>query len=170
MTLRRTIHGIAVAFGLAVAVPLAGCAGFAPLYGDSATVSGLSTIDVVAPQGRTGYLLREALDDALGHDPKASNVYRLTYTLEELRNPRGLGADNAASRYELSLKVTWRLTEIASAKTLKDGETEVIITYGAIDAPYAGIAAQNAGQERAANEAAQRIRLDLAEYFATRGK
>jgi LPS-assembly lipoprotein len=168
MTFPRAALRTALVLGLSLTPLLAGCTGFTPLYGDRATVTGLSTIDVVAPSGRTGYLLRESLDDALGRDPRATPVYRLTYGLEELRNPRGLGADNAASRYELSVKVKYQLVEIASEKTVKDGETEVLITYGAIDAPYAGIAAQNASEERAANEAAQRIRLDLAQFFATR--
>jgi LPS-assembly lipoprotein len=45
----------------------------------------------------------------------------------------------------------------------------VLISYDAVDAPYAGIAAQQNSQERAAAEAARRIRLNLAEYFAGRG-
>ena len=68
----------------------------------------------------------------------------------------------------MSLKVAYRLTEIPGGKEIKTGQTEVFITYGAADAPYAGVAAQNAGQERAATEAAQRIRTDIAEFLATR--
>jgi LPS-assembly lipoprotein len=156
----------AIALGLA-ALNLAAC-GFTPLYATQGLPASLSSIQVIAPEGRTGYLLRESLDDALGRNPGADPVYKLTYKVIEQRDPRGLGPDNAASRYELSLRVTYQLTEIATKKDVKDGETEVFITYGAADAPYAGIAAQSAGQERAADEVAQRIRTDIAEYLATK--
>jgi len=147
---------------------LTACAGFTPLYATKGVPGSLSSIQVVAPEGRTGYLLRESLDDAFGHNPSATPAYRLSYTVAEVRDARGLGPDNAASRYELSLKVAYRLTEIPGGKEIKTGQTEVFITYGAADAPYAGVAAQNAGQERAATEAAQRIRTDIAEFLATR--
>ena len=44
----------AVAAGLL----LAGCAGFQPLYGDAGVVKNLAAIQVQAPEGRTGYLIR----------------------------------------------------------------------------------------------------------------
>lgn len=81
---------------------------------------------------------------------------------------RGLGPDDAASRYELTIVVAYSLTEIATGALLHTGEETVQISYDAVDAPYAGIAAQQNSQERAAAEAARRIRLNLAEYFAGR--
>jgi LPS-assembly lipoprotein len=149
-----------------IGLTLSAC-GFTPLYATKGLPASLSSIEVVAPEGRTGYLLRESLDDALGRSPGATPAYRLTYTVDEKRDPRGLGPNNAASRYELSLKVSYHLTDLATSKDVKDGETEVFVTYGAADAPYAGIAAQNAGQQSAATEIAQRIRTDIAEYLAT---
>jgi LPS-assembly lipoprotein len=94
----------------------------------------------------------------------------LNYTLTEVRVPRGLGPDNAASRYELNVTVAWTLTDLANSSELRRGRTAVLVTYGAADPPYAGIAAQENGQERAAAEAARRIRLELAQYFAARAR
>jgi LPS-assembly lipoprotein len=162
----RAILAVIVAF---VAAGLAAC-GFTPLYAEQGVAPGLSRVEVVAPEGRTSYLLRERLDDQLAHDRGASPAYRLTYDLDEVRIPRGLGPDNAASRYELNVKVDWRLTDAVNGGQLRQGRTEVLITYGAADAPYAGIAAQENGQERAAAEAARRIRLELAQYFAARAR
>lgn len=164
--LRRRL--LAIALGL-TAAGLAGC-GFTPLYAERGVGPGLSSVEVVAPDGRTAYLLRERLNDAIGRNNAAPAAYRLTYTVEEVRTPRGLGPDNAASRYELNVAVDWRLTELASKTEVRRGRADVIITYGAVDAPYAGIAAQENGQERAAAEAAQRIRLELAQYFAARAR
>lgn len=164
MTRLRTAMGLAC--GLMAAPALSACAGFTPLYATKGLPGNLAAIEVVPAEGRTGYLLRESLDDAFGRDASAAPVYRLTYSVAEQRDPRGLGPDNAASRYELSLKVTYHLTEIATKKEVKNGVEEVFITYGAADAPYAGIAAQSAGQERAADEVSERIRTDIAEYLA----
>jgi LPS-assembly lipoprotein len=163
--MRRALAAAAL-LGLA-GVNLSAC-GFTPLYATQSVSGSLSAIEITAPEGRTGYLLRESLDDAFGRNPATSPAYRLTYTVDEKRDPRGLGPDNAASRYELSLRATYQLTEIATKKSVKDGETEVFITYGAANAPYAGISAQSAGQERAATEIAQRIRTDIAEYLSAK--
>lgn len=149
------------------AAGLSAC-GFTPLYAERGVTGGLSHIAVEAPDGRTAYLLREELDDVLGHARNEAPAYRLTFELTENRVPRGLGPDNAASRYELSLQVDWKLLDAAGAE-LQSGRTTVPVSYGAADPPYAGIAAQQDGQERAAAEAARRIRLDLAQYFARQG-
>ena len=157
---------LALTLALAAA-GLAAC-GFTPLYAEQGVVPGLSRVEVVAPEGRTAYLLRERLDDQLGHDRAAPPAYRLAYDVPEVRVPRGLGPDNAASRYELNVTVDWRLSDAVNGGQLRQGRTLVLITYGAADPPYAGIAAQENGQERAAAEAARRIRLELAQYFAAR--
>lgn len=157
-----------VVLGLA-ALTLSAC-GFTPLYSETGVVGGLSRVEVVAPDGRTAYLLRERLDDDLAHDRAAAPAYRLNYTLDEVRTPRGLGPDNAASRYELNVQVNWVLSDAVSNAELRKGVTSVLVTYGAADAPYAGVAAQENGQERAAAEAARRIRLELAQYFAAKAR
>ena len=151
--------------GLAIGAAGLSACGFTPLYAEQGVTGGLSHIAVDAPDGRTAYLLREELDDVLGHDGDAAPAYRLTFELTENRVPRGLGPDNAASRYELSVQVDWKLLA-AAGEELQTGRTTVLASYGAADPPYAGIAAQQDGQERAAAEAARRIRLDLAQYFA----
>ena len=144
---------------------LGGC-GFTPLYATPGVSSGLSAISVEAPDGRTAYLLRERLDDSLGRNRSIPPAYRLTFTLAEQRNARGLGRDNAASRYELNVTVDYTLIALSTGQEVKTGQQQVLVTYDAVDAPYAGIAAQQDGQVRAAAEAARRIRIDLAEHFA----
>lgn len=152
-----------------IALGLTAC-GFTPLYAETGVAPGMSRVEVVAPDGRTAFLLREQLDDALAHNRSSEPAYRLKYDLTETRIPRGLGPDNAASRYELNVLVDWKLTDRVSGAALKGGRTQVLITYGAAAAPYAGIAAQENGQERAAAEAARRIRLELAQYFAAKAR
>lgn len=150
----------------ALALLLTGC-GFSPLYAQRGVTPGLSAIEVDAPQTRTGYLLREELDDAFARDLGRPATYRLALKVDEDRRARGLRVDDVASRYEVLLRVDYALLPIGGGATpLTQGRAEVSVTYDSPDQPYAGIAAQTDGQERAANQAAQRIRLDLARWFA----
>ena len=55
---------------LAACAALAGC-GFAPLYAQPGVVGNLAAIDVEAPEGRTGFLIREHLDDAFAKNRAA---------------------------------------------------------------------------------------------------
>src|SRR5471032_3162892 len=87
---------------LAAAAPLCGC-GFTPLYGAPGVAAGVTHIQVVAPQGRVGYLLREDLDDALGHAKGDAPTYRLEMVLDQVRQAHGLTANATAQRYELDL-------------------------------------------------------------------
>ena len=90
--------------------------------------------------------------------------------MSERTFPRGLTLNNVAERYETHVRVTYDLIELSSGKTIKHDVEAVEITYAPTDQPYAGIASQQDAQQRAADEAAQRIRIDLAVFFANRAK
>ncbi|PTT71076.1 hypothetical protein DBR41_30885, partial [Pseudomonas sp. HMWF010] len=85
---------------------------------------------------------------------------------DEKRFARGVRVDNIANRYELRLKVKWSLADVRTGTEIRKGETEAAVTYDSADQPYAAIAAQNDGQERAAAEVARKIQLDLANWLA----
>lgn len=147
---------------------LGACAGFTPLYGRPGVEGGLSSIQPIASEGRGGYLLREKLDDALAYRQGSTASYKLSYSINEQRFARGVRLDNNANRYELRMAVTWKLNDAVSAAEVHKGYTEVSVTYDSADQPYAAIAAQNDGQERAAAEVARKIQLDLATWLAGR--
>lgn len=153
-------------FAMAGAMGLAGC-GFTPLYAVQGVSPGLSAIDVHGPHGRTAYLLSQDLDGILARDRTAPPVYQLNFTVAERRYPRGLRIDNVATLYETHVTVSYQLIEIATGRLVKSGVEPIQVVYDVADQPYAGIAAQQNSQERAADEAAQRIRTDLAVYFTT---
>lgn len=154
-----------IAVAILGALTLGAC-GFTPLYAVPGVSPGLSAIQVQAPQGRAGFLLGEQLDDAFAKNRSAPPVYRLDLTMTERSYSRGLNIANTAKYFEGQLTVRYRLIEIASGKLLKTGVVPVEVTYAAADQPYAGIAAEEDAQKRAAGEAAQRIRIDIAGYFA----
>jgi LPS-assembly lipoprotein len=163
MSARRS----ATAWLAAVAAPLAlgGC-GFTPLYAIPGAAGGLSHIQVVAPDGRVGFLLREDLDDDFGHAQGDHPLYRLEMTLNQARTAHGLTENATAQRYELDMRVEYTLTEIASGKVVRKGEVISNVSYDSADQPYAGIAARQDTQNRMASDAAQKIEVEVAAWMA----
>ena len=147
------------------ALALSGC-GFTPLYASPEVSTRLAAVDVQAPEGRVGALLREHLDDALARNPAAPAVYRMDLNLSEQRYPRGIRVDNVATRYEYVLTAAYRLTPASGGGVVKSGQVRVEVTYDSADQPYAAIAAQQDAQDRAAAEAARRIELELAVWLS----
>jgi LPS-assembly lipoprotein len=153
------------ALTLAAAGSLSGC-GFTPLYAESGVGGGLTHIQVVAPRGRVGYLLREDLDDQLGRAKGEAPEYRLEMVLDQSRAAHGLTANATAQRYELDLTVIYTLIDIASGKVATTGQVTSDVSYDSTVQPYAGIAARQDTQDRLATDAAQKIEVRIAAWMA----
>ena len=128
----------------------------------------LDDVSVSLPEhSRAGFLVQERLNDALGrHGDHGS--WKLTLDVSSRRIPRGVRVDNVANRYELNMQVDFVLTDAATGKiALKDSVTAQA-TYDSSDQPYAGLAAEQDGETRAAQAAADLIRMRLARYFSAR--
>jgi LPS-assembly lipoprotein len=160
---RARLAGGATA-AIALASALGGC-GFTPLYATPGVSAGLASIDVAAPHGRVGYLLREDLDDALGRDKSAPPAYRLELTLVQSRGPRGLNINDVAEYYDLGLTVQYRLVSIATGKVAASGAVTSQVSYDDTGQAYADIAAAQDAQSRIASDAAQRIQVQLASWM-----
>jgi LPS-assembly lipoprotein len=154
---------VAAGFGLS------GC-GFQPLYAQPGVASSLAAVDVVTPEGRTGFLLRQHLDDALARNRDAAPAYRMNLVVREIRYPRGVRIDNVATRYEYVMTAAYVLSRLPSGDVARRGAVRVELTYDSADQPYEAIAAQQAAQDRAAQEAARRIQLELAAWLAAGAK
>jgi LPS-assembly lipoprotein len=166
----RLTAPLLAATALIASVSLGGCAGFQPLYGQEATVAKLGSIQVNAPDGRAGYLLRQHLDDALAKDHGAPPAYSMDLRIHEARYPRGVRVDNVATRYEYVLTAAYTLKTQPSGAAVKIGSVHVELTYDSADQPYASISAQQDAEDRAAEEAARRIQLELAVWMANGSK
>lgn len=151
---------------LAVAGLTLSACGFTPLYGPELVTKGLGSIEVVAPEGRVGYLVREKLDDALARNVNLLPTHRLIYIVKEQRYARGVRVDNVANRYELNLTADWKLLDVKTGQVVRAGSSSAAVTYDSADQPYASIASQQDSQERAAAEVARKIQLDLAAWLA----
>ena len=154
--------------GVVAGASLLSACGFTPMYGETGVSGGLSRIAVTTPDDRLGYRLREQLEDAFGRDGGGqAPLYRLTTEVEQSRRPLGRRIDDTASRYELTVKAAWALTPVAGGETIKGVQTTTV-TYAAADQPYAAIAAQQDGEDRAAADLARLIRLDMMRALAGR--
>ena len=133
--------------------------GFTPMYATGGAPV-MSRIAVTAEDNRLGYRLREQLEDSLGWDRGSQPAWRLTTLTEQSRRPLGRRIDDTATRYELTVRTVWTLTPTGTGAPLTGVETATL-TYAAADQPYAAIAAQQDGEDRAAAELARLIRLDI---------
>ena len=148
-------------------LPLLGGCGFTPLYAETGVNSSLRTVSIeTASHSRSAYFLRQELDDELGRDRAAAPLYRLQLAVSENRFPLGVRVNNVASRYEIDLTVQWTLVDAATAAPVASGVTPVRVSYASADPPYAGVAAEQDGVERAGREAAARIRQNVARWLA----
>lgn len=151
---------------LALCLPLAAC-GFQPMYGPSLSPQ-LASIYVEPVSERDGYELRNSLIDLLGSNGKtAGKRYRLTISLRESNQGVALRNDAAITRYNDTLAVNFTLTD-SNGKTLTDGSQTGLTAYNVTSSPYATMVAQQDADKRAAQDIAERIRLDLAAYFQQR--
>jgi LPS-assembly lipoprotein len=152
---------------MGLTVALAGCGGFTPLYAAQGVSPKLAAIEVAQPDGRLGFYMREYLEDSLARDGGQPAVYRLAFANRELRVPRGITISNVASRYEVDLTTNYTLTEVATGKLVTKGQVQVNVSYDVQPQPYASLAAQQDGERRVAEQAADRVRIELASFFAS---
>jgi LPS-assembly lipoprotein len=165
--MKSSMRPLLIAAVLALLAPALGGCGFTPLYAAPGVSPNLSSIEVARPDGRTGFLMGQFLDDDFAKDRSQAPAYRLLLKTRETRIPRGIRVNNVASRYELQLGTTYTLIDLKTRAPVASGVVQVSVSYDSADQPYAGIAAESEGQQRAAEQSAQRIRLELASYFAS---
>ena len=162
---RRGAFWVAAGVISLAGLPLAGC-GFTPLYATPGLSSGLSSIQVESPDGRVAYLVRQSLDDDLARDKNADPAWRLTFTVNQTRDPRGLTVNDYAQRYQVGLTIDYTLTNLATGQVAHTGRVVSQVSYDAANDPYAGIAARQDSQQRAASDAARKIEIDLAAWMS----
>jgi LPS-assembly lipoprotein len=158
---------------IAIVLALGGC-GFHPLYGgmNGEMKETLSSIYVEPVPDRIGYELRNTMIDLLDGPGSASGAsYRLRLTLNETTQGIALQNDATITRYNDRLTVTYELTDAAGKAMTKGTETGLSaynVLPSSASANYGTLAAQQDADKRAAQDIAERIRLDLNVYFAKR--
>ena len=150
----RRAHALTLALGLMGS--LGGC-GLHPLYagGGSAEVAqGLGAVEISDIQGKSGWLMRQALADRVGVGGHAAPRYRL----------EGLGvlANDTVSRERRTLRARYQLIDIASGNILLDATAGSDAGVDIVSSEYATVAAEQTALENLTRVVADRIVTSLA--------
>lgn len=150
---------------IAAAALLSGC-GLHPLYtgGNSGPVaSTLSRIEVAPIEGKTGWLVANALKDRLARSD-APPLYRVDVKLDDDLNAIGISRDNYATRERRTLRARYQLVDAAKGTVLVDATAGSDVGVDVVGSDYATIAAENTAVERLATIVADQIVARLARY------
>jgi LPS-assembly lipoprotein len=160
---------------LGLALGLLGC-GFHPLFATPhGSVRGdFGSIYVEPIPDRLGYELRNSLIDVLdARAQSAGAAYRLRLTLSEKSDAVGVQSQTvgtvtqtAITRYNDRLSVAYELTDAATGAVITSGVETGLSAYNVLSSPYATLAVQQDAARRAADDIADRIRIDLAVFFS----
>ncbi|MDE2182285.1 MAG: hypothetical protein KGJ78_04625 [Alphaproteobacteria bacterium] len=161
----------------------AGC-GFHPLYAIPNAPSGsmqrnLGSIYVEPVPDRLGYELRNNLIDLLDAQPRPIGArYRLRVTLSEKSEAIGVQSQpapggitqTAITRYNDTMTAEYELVDTATNTVVNRGVETGLSAYNVLASPYATLIGQQDADRHAADDMADRIRIDLAVYFAQGAK
>ena len=149
----------------ALCLGLMACA-FHPLYGNRAVSPALASIYVEPIPESTGYELRNRLIDLLNSngDP-AGKAYHLKATIVSTNQGVALQNDATITRYNDTMRVEYVVTD-AKGVTVTTGSLSGLSSFNVANSPYATVAAQQDSDLRAADDIAERMRLELGVFFS----
>lgn len=149
---------------LVLAVALSGC-GLKPLYaggGSGEVANALAGIEVAPVQGRSGWLMTNALRDRLMM--QGAPRYRIEMRLDDRISGLGLRRDDSVARERRTLRARWQLIEIGSGAVVIDTTAGSDAGIDVVGSEYATIAAENTALERLAGIVADQIVARVALY------
>lgn len=148
---------------LALGLLLLGGCGLRPLYQGGAgghVARTLAGVEVAPIPGKSGWLVRNAINDRLlamgGGEPR----YRLTVALEDSIVGLGVRANDVVTRERRTLRARFQLREIGApedARPLLDQTASADAGIDVVSSEYATVAAEEAALERLASLIADRI-------------
>ena len=150
--------------GALLLLSLTGC-GLQPMYaggGNGAVAQGLAAIEVPAIEGRSGWLVRNALTDRFQAGGAAAARYRLEVRLDEKLEGLGVLGNNSIARERLTLRARYQLVDAASGSILLDASDGTDAGIDVVSSEYAVIAAEQSAAERLAKTLADRITARVA--------
>ena len=148
---------IVAAFALILA--LTGC-GLRPIYsngGRGAAAQSLAAVQVEPIEGKSGWLLGNAIKDRLSAMGTAAPRYSLRITLDDHIEGLGVRADDSVTRERRTLRARYQLVDMSNDKTLVDETTAWDAGIDVASSEYATVAAENSALERLTQIVADRI-------------
>ncbi|MGH6828185.1 MAG: LPS assembly lipoprotein LptE [Rhizomicrobium sp.] len=150
------------------ACSMLGACGLHPLYGGGRIEPQLASIYVEPVGASDGYELRNQLIDLLGSDgEQGGKTYFLKVTIDEVSNGVALENNATITRYNDTLTASYLLTD-RGGKEIASGSQTSLSSYNVSNSPYSTLAVQQDSDRRAADDLAERIRMDLGVFFESR--
>lgn len=152
-------------------LPLLTACGFTPLHSAPNTASNISFEDVSikitdgADLGdkEAGFFVMQRLRDRIGEN---TGQHILTLDPRLSRVGFGVNSIDVASRYDSVISVDYTLNDSKSGETLMNGSVKAVSTFGAPLDPYGLVAAEKSAVQQITKEAADRLLVKLASYYA----
>ncbi|WP_394730396.1 LPS assembly lipoprotein LptE [Altererythrobacter sp. GH1-8] len=142
-----------------LSLALAAC-GLQPMYAggsNAAVAQGLAAVEVPPVPGRSGWLMRNALQERLGAAGDASTRYRLDVRLDESLEALGILNDDTISRERRILRARYQLIDTTTGEIMLDATSGADAGIDVVSSEYATIAAEQTALENLAEEVADRI-------------
>lgn len=144
--------------------------GLRPVYGGGshgAVATALGNVEVQPIEGKSGWLVRNALNDRLTAMGKGGPSYRLVVKLDDQISGFGLRRDAAITRERRTLRARYQLIDATTGAQLIDDTAGSDAGIDVVSSEYATIAAEDTALERLSQRIADQIIARLA-MFATR--
>ena len=162
---RYRVSGAFAAIILSAAA-LSGC-GLQPLYTGGANgvvANTLQTVSVDPIEGKSGWLMRNALNDRLATGGDAAAKYRLVVRLDDSIEGLGVRSDDTVTRERRTLRARYQLIDLASGKTVVDATAGSDAGIDVVSSEYATIAGENTALENLSQKVADQIVARLSLY------
>jgi LPS-assembly lipoprotein len=144
---------------------LTGC-GLQPLYSGGskgAVASTLGSVSVDPIEGKSGWLMRNALNDRLRAGEGAAR-YRLTVALDDQIEGFGIRADDTITRERRTLRARYQLVDTSTGETVIDATAGSDAGIDVVSSEYATIAGENSALENLTQRVADQIVTRLSLY------
>ncbi len=145
---------------------LASC-GLQPLYSGGSTgavATTLGSISVEPIQGKSGWLMRNALNDRLGASGNDAPRYRLVVALDDDIEGFGVRANDTITRERRTLRARYQLIDNATGTTVVDATAGSDAGIDVVSSEYATIAGENSALENLSQRVADQIVTRLSLY------
>lgn len=140
--------------------------GLHPLYSGGANgpvAQALAGVTVTPIDGRSGWLMHNALSDRLGGGAGAAR-YRLDVTLDDKIEGLGVRRDEAITRERRTLRARYQLVDASNGAVVIDATAGSDAGIDVVSSEYATIAAENTALENLTGTVADQIVARVALY------
>lgn len=116
-----------------------------------------AAVDVSPIEGKSGFLVHNALTDRLSAAGKATPRYRLDVRLDERLLGTGLLSNNSITRERRTLRARYQLVDLASGTIVLDATADADAGIDIVSSEYAVIAAEQTALENLSKDIADQI-------------